>query len=182
MSIGKEKLSERDIEDYLWNNPNLVSYIATDGHRMTVDRWIARQLVVPSGIIDLFGVLNTGWAVVVELKIVPLDGRVFSQVSRYANDINFAMRFRYQLDSENLPIRIVIGTSCSQQAVCEAAAEGIIPIVLSLSPRISFDRAILTEEYVNKRTRMVMDIGRNDNLLGAFDWFYESPFGQDGTE
>ena len=74
--------SERDIEDYLFEHPELLG----------MKSWIARQFRVPSGVIDLLGEWWLEGAeipniVVVEIKKGPITASSIMQVTRYRKDI-----------------------------------------------------------------------------------------------
>jgi hypothetical protein len=73
----KVQLAEKDIEDWLYENPQSLG----------VRKWIGRQFHVPSGIIDLLGVNEYNYPVVVEVKNVEIDADAILQVCRYAKDI-----------------------------------------------------------------------------------------------
>ncbi len=86
-------ITEKDIEDWLWENPDS---IRLDG--VPIDRWAARQYRVPSGIIDLLGILEfeqmgeiITQAVVVEVKNTEITAEALTQVFRYAADIGHIM-------------------------------------------------------------------------------------------
>lgn len=117
-------LSERDIEDYLFDHPGEVF---GDGAR-----WIKRQFAVPGGIIDLIGQTESGRIVVVEVKNVAIDSSALAQVCRYAYDINEILstieyRFRtHELeiaDVSHPPVfKMVIGRSVDTKTKREAEA------------------------------------------------------------
>ena len=79
-------LFESDLEDYIFNHPDCIKTYS--GNNVN---WIARQLRVPSGIIDLLGYMladgGRPWPVVAELKSVPLTSGAIAQVCRYAGNI-----------------------------------------------------------------------------------------------
>lgn len=81
---------EKDIEDWLFNNPDQIYLL---GHK--VEKWIARQYKVPSGVIDLLGYMgcagNNPIFAVVEVKNVSVDSSALAQVSRYEGDIRRAI-------------------------------------------------------------------------------------------
>lgn len=81
----KVNLLEKDIEDWLWDNPSAIRIEGTE-----ISRWIARQFKLPSGIIDLLGVINNEGVqpVVVEVKNTEITSEALTQVMRYANDID----------------------------------------------------------------------------------------------
>lgn len=72
--------SEKDMEDWLYAHPESVN----------VTRWIARQLVLVNGKLDLLGVDADGRLVVVEVKRGPQEVRLYHAVMQavlYAGDI-----------------------------------------------------------------------------------------------
>ena len=82
------KYDEKDIEDWLYENPNSLNVCG----RWTVDKWIGRQYKVPSGIIDLLGVAKAKYGdgyvyFVVEVKNVDVTPDALTQVCRYSQDI-----------------------------------------------------------------------------------------------
>ena len=80
-------IRERDIEDVLYSRPHLIPDIYIG---IGIAKWLARQYSVPSGRIDLLGLVDCGaWKspVVVELKRGPIDDHALTQVCRYAGDI-----------------------------------------------------------------------------------------------
>ena len=92
------KITEKDIEYWLWESPEAIPTIYVDAKI----RWLARQYRVPSGIIDLLGLLRGkdeiglfGHVLVVEVKNVPIDSKAIAQVSRYAADIQTIMDICY---------------------------------------------------------------------------------------
>lgn len=78
--------NEKYIEDWLWENPGKVKLW---GHK--IEKWVARQFKVPSGIIDLLGYMGCAGKnpifVIVEVKNVSVDSSALAQVSRYEGDI-----------------------------------------------------------------------------------------------
>lgn len=84
--------TERKFEDWLWNNPDKIGLHSCEYLR--VEKWIARQLTVRSGVIDLLGLVGTG-LVVVEVKNGPFDARALCQVARYAYDIREIKAFMF---------------------------------------------------------------------------------------
>ena len=82
---SKVNLSEKDIEDWLWEHPEAIDPDL---------KWISRQLEVPSGIIDLLGLLPYNQILVCEVKNVTFDPAALTQVSRYAHDIERIIYYR----------------------------------------------------------------------------------------
>jgi len=137
---SKVDLKERDIEDYLWNNPSVVKF-----GEIIVDRWLARQYEVPSGIIDLLGTTVDHEFVVVEVKNVAVDASALTQVSRYARDINMVSYDVYQRNTSARRLspfvyKIVIGRSIDTKTMLEAESLKVfvmafqVEFLLSASP------------------------------------------------
>lgn len=81
------KFAERELEDYLWNNPDslgkLLHTSGINGHEFVK---LGRQVKCRSGIIDLlFYSFTTVY--VVELKAVMADTSAMGQVNRYATQL-----------------------------------------------------------------------------------------------
>lgn len=125
---NKVNLLEEDIEEYLYRNPGAVPGSWVSGHR--VDRWLARQFRVPSGIIDLLG-MCAGYRetlVVVEVKNVDITPDALTQVCRYAADItsigHHALDGRVNGNSWNVH-KVVVGPNIDNQVFVEASAVGV---------------------------------------------------------
>lgn len=118
----KINLSEKDLEDYLFENPGLVKMPFTFE---PIERWFGRQLHVPSGIIDLIGVTVSDRIAVVELKNTEIFSSHLTQVCRYAVDIeNAIMQAGYM--GEIYVTRILISTyQPSHQMITEARAVNV---------------------------------------------------------
>ena len=69
-------VQEKDVENYLYDHPD----------ELRVDRWIERQMQLPSGVADLVGVRRF-YIVVVEIKVVEINAEALTQICRYAADI-----------------------------------------------------------------------------------------------
>lgn len=120
-------LLERDIEDWLYDNPDVL--YAPHG-RNPITRWIGRQYELPSGIADLIGVREDGKVVVVELKNVPINKAAILQVCRYTDDVKYIlsnrMEYKFQKDwNEPIVEMIVVGPSVDSQTFLEAQAVGV---------------------------------------------------------
>lgn len=97
-----QHLSEKDIEDYLWENPQCI----TIGSSFHIPYWLGRQVKVPSGIIDLLGLAycderDIQQLVVVELKKDKITPCALTQVCRYTVDIEKAMYKVWGRETEN---------------------------------------------------------------------------------
>lgn len=120
IDMSKVNLTERDIEDWLYENPQII-YNRVYPSGFLIDRWLGRQYRLPSGIADLIGVTIDLRPVVIEVKNVPINKAAVLQVCRYALDIRSI--FKYQnVFSELEPIRILIGPSIDDQTEHEAFA------------------------------------------------------------
>lgn len=82
--------TEKDIENWLFENPETIRVMGNE----RIERWIARQYKLPSGIADLVGLSTEGIVTVVEVKNVPADGKAIAQVCRYAADIQSVLNYR----------------------------------------------------------------------------------------
>jgi hypothetical protein len=83
--------TERDLEDVLYMHCEKVLVTEND---LQVEQWLTRQLTVPSGRIDLLGIVRKEnepdgelQLVIVELKNRPAKSEDILQVTRYAEDI-----------------------------------------------------------------------------------------------
>ncbi len=81
-------MDEKMVEDWLFENPHDVKFLRGN---VQVDYWLARQLVVPSGRIDLLGRTTSGNIVVVEIKNKQINSEALAQVSRYKFDIRMIL-------------------------------------------------------------------------------------------
>lgn len=127
---SKIHLSEKDIEDWLWKNPEQIRFGYHSDY--IVKEWVGRQVRVPSGVIDLLGIYdNEGLSsfVVVEVKNVSFSQSAILQVCRYGQDI----RSMLLLNPENITTKaysrvakIVIGTGVpNDQLIFEARASSV---------------------------------------------------------
>jgi len=66
-------LTEKELEDFLWLNPNLID----------ISGWLGRQIIVPMGVIDLLGIDIYGNLTLIELKAVPYKSKHITQLNRY---------------------------------------------------------------------------------------------------
>lgn len=165
---SKLNLSEKDIEDYLWLNPTIVTG-STDEYG--ISRWLARQLAVPSGILDLFGINNNGDPVVVEIKNGPIDARALAQVSRYAEDIRrvfFSRRGWFPHNAINVQ-KYAVGTSCDAQSVHEAYAIGVKIVVFSFSLNVNFAPVEWTKDHMDKMDAQYRALARREDVFSAFN-------------
>jgi len=85
---GTQAPSEKHLEDWLWKNAAEFSAQLGTPPQYYIEFW-DRQVVAPSGVIDLIGAdaYRTEFFVV-ELKRGDLDARAFAQLLRYMRDIS----------------------------------------------------------------------------------------------
>lgn len=103
----KVNLFEKDIEDWLFDNPDTLG----------VHKWLGRQYQVPSGIIDLWGISIGGAAIVVEIKNVEIDEAAVLQVCRYAADIEAVIYKRSGCKFQPYVNKYVIGKGSVSNSV-----------------------------------------------------------------
>ncbi len=161
-------LAEADLEDWLYENPGAI-YLWD----FSIDRWLARQFSVPSGIIDLLG---TGYnqmgdmcLVVIELKKAGINSDALAQVCRYAADIENSL-----VEIEGLygplgitPVRkICIGDSIDSSTMFEANALGVEVIQYSVNYELNLSNSITwTDEYNKKITTEYLRIADSPELV-----------------
>lgn len=117
---NKVNLAEKDIEDWLWENPGAIQF-----EGMKIEGWLGRQVSVPSGVIDLLGYCDAIdyselHPIVVELKNTEFTQAAILQVCRYAADIDEAVRHVPEW-CETIRVVIAKGTP-SDQLIYEANA------------------------------------------------------------
>ncbi len=141
----KINLSEKDLESYLFEHPEMVRLPYSDTPVMA---WFGRQLQVPSGIIDLIGLTENDIIVLVELKNTEFEASHLTQIQRYSRDIEEAYTLAGGCHYLQI-IKMLIGTKPPKHTVLvEANSMDIIIKTLS----INFDLDIggcweFTEEY-----------------------------------
>lgn len=146
LDVSKMNLTERDIEDWLYENPNQI--MTTWG---VIEKWIGRQYQLPSGIADLVGIIEGGIVAVVEVKNVPINKAALTQVCRYAADIQEILNWKPDYPNEamrglNHVEKMVVGPSIDDQTFMEAEALDVD--IHEFAPRleIDLDRIAWTDE------------------------------------
>ncbi len=119
----KVNLAEKDIEQWLWENPTLIRF----GHNEIVAGWLYRQMSIPSGVADLVGITESNDLVVVEVKNTEIKPDALLQVARYAFDVKvIATRSVENQGLWNYPIpyvyKLVIGRSIDFKTARDAEA------------------------------------------------------------
>lgn len=108
MALTKRiEYSEKDIEDWLWENPDKVDW---------VDGWIERQLVLPNNSrLDLLGFKTHNGKmnrlVLVELKANPIQKEDLHQILLYFSELKY---LQFKCNFEQLDItKVLVGTNTS---------------------------------------------------------------------
>lgn len=179
---SKVNLKERDIEDFLWENPQWVCF-----RDFAVDKWLKRQYTVPSGIIDLLGVTIHGDLVVVEVKNVAIDAAALSQVSRYAYDIYVVANYIFDQRKKDpliSPIvrRVVIGRSIDSQVMYAAEALRIDIIEFAVKLEMFATRPAWTRDFTEKRGESWGQMALDRDLIDAVELGIESVFGSEDPD
>lgn len=175
-NIARLNLSERDIEDWLYENPQSVSL---KNELFVVDRWIGRQYKLPSGIADLVGWTSSEHIIVAEIKNVPADGKAIAQVCRYAHDIaNIAQRhwgYHWVNDVGPYIPKVVIAPSFdSMTTYFEAEACGVFLLEFSVSLTVNTNESYPKSEADGDRLGNYWDDiaaiakGKEWDMLGPF--------------
>jgi len=108
MALTKRiEYSERDIEDWLWENPDKVDW---------VDGWIERQLVLPNNSrLDLLGYkMHKGKMnrlVLAELKANPIQKEDLHQVLLYSSELKY-LKYKFNIDYLDIT-KVLVGTNNS---------------------------------------------------------------------
>lgn len=174
IDISRLNLSEKDIENYLWEHPDEIGYNSRSGPGAYVTHWIGRQIEVPSGIIDLLGVLSTGQPVVVEVKNVPLEGRAVAQVVRYTHDIYCTVSSRYNKCAGDTVKSILIGTSIDNKTTHECIASKVIPMVFSSTMSLEITQIEFNREYEGQIWDKRYSLSKSP-IFSVLDSFYAKP-------
>lgn len=142
IDISRVNLLERDIEDWLYENPEALPHWEEDN---PIARWIGRQYVLPSGVADLVGLRENSKVVVVEVKNVPVNKAAVLQVCRYQNDLKHVLSARTEYPhiygyNEPLVDMILIGPSIDDQTFLEAYALGVEVMTFDVSLALNVSR------------------------------------------
>jgi hypothetical protein len=152
---SKINLAEKDIEDWLYENPTKVDL----GFGRSIKKWIGRQVQVPSGRIDLLGILEYSGHiafVVTEVKNTEFTQSAILQVSRYAADIesvanDYSCRTDNRISDHVMKLVIARG-SPSDQLLQEAESINVwltsfnVNFDLSISGRWRFKSDVYSEQ------------------------------------
>lgn len=153
----KVNLAEADIEQYLWENPHLVQL-----NRMPIERWIKRQFRIPSGILDLMGVTDTGGLAVVEIKNTELKLEHIAQVKRYAYDIDTVLTIHGAYERKCTPV--LIGRSIADSLYRDCEACGVHVQVFDVSFTLRVRAMHWNREFVDWREQQHIKLGDDQDL------------------
>ena len=141
--MEKDRVNEIDIENWLYEHPEALN----------VDQWIGKQLIMPSGRLDLLGIryddeFDAAYElVIVELKKEGATAESFTQICRYAKDIEIILEringWGYCTDIKKL----IISNNYSE-----------------LSTKILFEAKALDIDIMGYRTKIEFEIS------GKWNW------------
>lgn len=159
-------INERDIEDALYAAPDNIRTSTIAG----IEKWIARQYKLPSGIADLIGYGAFGEIIVIEVKNVPINKAALTQVARYAFDLEGIMSFlRHKFPGAKTPLvqKLLIGPSIDNQTLQEALAMNIEVCLFEPIMQLSVYEA----EYPDRTgwVEQITEIAQRDGWKGAID-------------
>lgn len=154
IDISRLNLLEKDIEDWLYENPNA---LPAPFNENLITEWIGRQYALPSGIADLIGIREDKRVVVVEIKNVAINKAAVLQVCRYHSDLQFIvssrMDYPHTLDwGEPIIDKILVGPSVDNQTFCEAQAVGVEVVIFSANLTLDLSRLRWSHEHSNEVT------------------------------
>lgn len=150
MDINRVNLLERDIEDWLYENPTILN---VTWRKNPIVRWIGRQYTLPSGIADLIGVCENGMLVVVEVKNVAINKAAVLQVCRYADDLKYIVSGRsgypHIRPDNNEPFiqMVLVGPGIDDQTFTEARAVGVRVFQFSATLHLDVSSLTWTSEH-----------------------------------
>lgn len=151
VDISRVNLLEKDIEDWLYENPGAL-YAPRENNAIV--EWIGRQYSLPSGIADLIGVREDGMLVVVEVKNVPINKAAVLQVCRYTEDLRHIITQRMDypfvsLSGEPHIDMILVGPSVDSQTMTEADAVNARIFCFLASVEIDIGCQVWSREYTD---------------------------------
>ena len=170
------EFSEKDIEDWFWENPDKIYFI---------DGWIGRQITLNDGSrLDLLGYKKYGNAIyymLIELKSNPLTNDDIFQVCRYKLHLENTMEDIGLLCHNIIPL--LIGTGSVSDALLENANSVNVPIkTLSLDGNNEITISgtwYFTEKYRERQKEFSKGLLRNnkyDDLLNNIEALASTDF------
>lgn len=175
MIINEKKVSlaEKDVEQWLWENPQ--SLVVDSAYR--VEKWIHRQFAVPSGVIDLIGVTNGKRFIVVEVKNTEIKAEALTQVSRYAFDINnlalWAIEGSGVSDGAVATLidclKVVVGRDIDNRTYLEAESMDVHIVTFQVNLSLSVtDTLRWPDNYRQEREYSYSNIANADEQMRAY--------------
>lgn len=167
----KVNLAEKDIEQWLWENPTLIRF----GHNEVVAKWLYRQMSIPSGVADLVGITESNDLVVAEVKNTEIKPDALLQVARYAFDVRIiAIRSVENQGLWNYPTpyvyKLVIGRSIDFKTARDAEATSTfiftfgVQMSLFLSEDLKWRR-----QFVDRREYQYETLASDDDMTKAVE-------------
>jgi len=162
IDTNKLNLSEKDLEDYIFDNPNIIEVPFT---REKITKWIGRQFRIPSGIIDLIGITENHKIVVIELKNVPFSSSHITQVCRYAADIENAY-FNYG-GMHNLIVKKILISPFEPSVEFITEANAVNVYLLTINIEINFEISgywRYSEKYKDEYSKKLEELSKTDEI------------------
>jgi hypothetical protein len=159
---SKVNLAEKDIEDWLYENPDKLRFGWGISHN--VKEWVGRQVKVPSGIIDLLGIFTssnrTGF-VIVEIKNTEFTQSSILQVCRYASDIqNIALDYSIETNDrffDDVCKVVVAKGKPSNQLMFEANSVNVQLVNFFVNYEMFFDEGYEFTSEFKKENKNIID-------------------------
>lgn len=154
------ELSEKDLEDYIYMNPEVIH----------AKRWLGRQMITKMGILDLIGIGEYDNLLLVELKAVPYHPKHIAQINRYESCLlDLAVEFGYTPLSISRSL-VVRRSELSSKTLFEIEASDIWLIDYSFNSRsntILFDQPL---KYFNHKENESRHNNSSDVLINYLVW------------
>lgn len=162
MSVDPKKinLSEKDLEDYLYQHPEKVTLPYTD---WTVQSWFGRQLRVPSGIIDLIGITEQDTIVLVELKNTDFEAAHLTQIQRYSKDIEEAYSVAGGYHDLFITKMLIGIKPPKHNFLVEADSMGIFVKTMKIEFDVNMDGSWhFSDEYYQEYQNKLLELSKNE--------------------
>lgn len=187
IDIKRVNIVEKDIEAWLWENPEDVAEVISGASQV---RWIARQYSVPSGILDLLGIVafpfDDDWfdeyPLLVEVKNQPITSAAIAQVCRYEADVKHLVWEACQVAINREPrrkpeaVKLIIGPGpVGDQVLYEADAMGVCihTFGVHLSVNLSY-RARWTTAAIENHKKTIEASAASDEMKPLRDMIVDS--------
>lgn len=165
ISTNRVNLSEKDIEDWLFNNPKEIPHATEYYDETPIDHWIGRQYRLPSGIADLIGIRENGKVAVIEVKNVPINKAAVLQVCRYASDVESILdrwhNYKYKRENRTSCIsRIIVGPSIDDQTLAEANVCDVTIVQFDAHLRLEMSELEFNDKTYENRETLLDEISK----------------------